>query len=464
MHYSLLSVLLLFLLSATLLITAGFVFVKRHAQKLSRADQVDRNLTQYREIEREILEQQSQGLMDEQQAKILLSEAKQQLIIDAENIKTLQTDTALKPDSTSTGRPTVFYLCCLLIPTIGLLLYLPVIGGLGQSDYVQTANNISAFSKAMQANQSVDALRQMAGELIRDLEGKAKSYTDDTEVLSLLANFYDLQGQTDKVIDTYEKMLDHYPSDPNIHATLAQAKYLKTADLIEAAGGFDQSNNDSLRARVSVLANEIDQHLTSALEQDPNHLRALQLRAMQMQAMGEHQEAAKALIKARNLSEHSSPMWQQFNMYLMSLLEQYPSLKSLPELASLESSAETQKPKEGAIIAVELNVDEALLKKYFAEAPSNTTVFVFVRTIDGNRMPLAAKRLTLGELPTTLEITDKDTLGNRSLAQFEQLLIGARISRSGNATIGKGDLQSTPVIVEVQKGKTEVSVLINQEF
>jgi cytochrome c-type biogenesis protein CcmH len=63
-------------------------------------------------------------------------------------------------------------------------------------------------------------------------------------------------------------------------------------------------------------------------------------------------------------------------------------------------------------------------------------------------MPLAIARRRADELPLTLTLDDSMAMQPQlKLSAFERVVVGARISRSGNATPQSGDLegQSTPV-------------------
>ena len=58
-------------------------------------------------------------------------------------------------------------------------------------------------------------------------------------------------------------------------------------------------------------------------------------------------------------------------------------------------------------------------------------------------MPLAIARLTAAQLPARVTLTD--TMGmvpGLDLSQFPNVVVGARISKSGNATPQRGDLQT----------------------
>jgi cytochrome c-type biogenesis protein CcmH len=71
------------------------------------------------------------------------------------------------------------------------------------------------------------------------------------------------------------------------------------------------------------------------------------------------------------------------------------------------------------------------------------TLFVFLRLPEGPPMPLAAKRVGAPSFPLTLTISDADRLQEgRSLASYDRLMVGARLSTSGEATGNPGDPQA----------------------
>ena len=58
-------------------------------------------------------------------------------------------------------------------------------------------------------------------------------------------------------------------------------------------------------------------------------------------------------------------------------------------------------------------------------------------------MPLAIARLTAAQLPATVTLTDAmGMVPSLTLSKFPQVVVGARISKSGNASAQSGDLQT----------------------
>jgi cytochrome c-type biogenesis protein CcmI len=90
-------------------------------------------------------------------------------------------------------------------------------------------------------------------------------------------------------------------------------------------------------------------------------------------------------------------------------------------------------------ITVKVSLDPKLKGKV---RPSDT-LFVFAKAAQGPAMPLAIARLTAAQLPASVTLSDSmSMMPNLTISKFEQIVLGARISKSGNAAPQKGDYQT----------------------
>ena len=93
--------------------------------------------------------------------------------------------------------------------------------------------------------------------------------------------------------------------------------------------------------------------------------------------------------------------------------------------------------------AAHIMVNVALDPKFKDSVGPNDTLFVFAKAAHGPPMPLAITRLTAAQLPARLTLTDAmGMVPGLTLSRFPQVVVGARISKSGNATPQSGDLQT----------------------
>ena len=118
------------------------------------------------------------------------------------------------------------------------------------------------------------------------------------------------------------------------------------------------------------------------------------------------------------------------------------------------SSVDLAKP---AGIELRLSIAPELQSKVKPDEP----LFIFAKAVDGPPMPLAAIRMTAGELPREVVLTDANLLRGGKLTDHKQLKIGARIARSGQPMAASGDLQSAEVVVDVPASEP-VELVIDQ--
>ncbi len=112
----------------------------------------------------------------------------------------------------------------------------------------------------------------------------------------------------------------------------------------------------------------------------------------------------------------------------------------------------------GASISGVVRLDESLMQ----DVAIGDTLFVYARAASGPRMPLAIVRKTVKDLPFEFTLDDSMAMNPAmKLSSFQQVVVGARISKSGNALPQPGDLQvvSRPMSVDGVQG---LELVINE--
>ena len=98
-------------------------------------------------------------------------------------------------------------------------------------------------------------------------------------------------------------------------------------------------------------------------------------------------------------------------------------------------------PEGTAASGARISVTVTLSATFASTASPQDTVFVFARAAEGPRMPLAIERRTVSELPITLHLDDSMAMMPAlKLSSFADIVVGARVSKSGNALPAPGDL------------------------
>lgn len=91
------------------------------------------------------------------------------------------------------------------------------------------------------------------------------------------------------------------------------------------------------------------------------------------------------------------------------------------------------------------------------------TVFILARAAQGPRMPLAVFRKQVKDLP--IEFTLNDSMAMRpqmKLSGFSQIVVAARVSKSGMAMPRPGDFEGVSTIVT--PGATGLNIVIDTEL
>ncbi|MFN0303996.1 MAG: c-type cytochrome biogenesis protein CcmI [Burkholderiales bacterium] len=88
------------------------------------------------------------------------------------------------------------------------------------------------------------------------------------------------------------------------------------------------------------------------------------------------------------------------------------------------------------------------------------TMYIFARAAEGPRMPLAIVKRQVKDLPYSFNLDDAQAMApTMKLSGASAVIVGARISRSGDATPKSGDLQGLSGTVKV--GASNVAIVID---
>ncbi|MFT4630150.1 MAG: cytochrome c-type biogenesis protein CcmH, partial [Dinoroseobacter sp.] len=99
----------------------------------------------------------------------------------------------------------------------------------------------------------------------------------------------------------------------------------------------------------------------------------------------------------------------------------------------------------GPSLSIRVSIDDALN----SQVTTSDVVFVFARAKQGPPAPLAVRRLTVADLPANITLSDSDAMMDQfKLSRFDEVLVSARVAKSGNPIAQAGDFQS--VLFETQ--------------
>ena len=116
------------------------------------------------------------------------------------------------------------------------------------------------------------------------------------------------------------------------------------------------------------------------------------------------------------------------------------SASSSAEYPMAAPAADNQSTPAAASLKVTVSLSPAMAKK----AAPNDVVFIFARAANGPRMPLAIVRKQVKDLPATLVLDDSLAMNpEMKLSSVPEVIVVARVSKSGMASAQAGDLEGT---------------------
>ena len=130
-----------------------------------------------------------------------------------------------------------------------------------------------------------------------------------------------------------------------------------------------------------------------------------------------------------------------------------------PTLASASAAAGTSPAGPAGASGAKITGRVSLAPALAARAAPTDTVFIFARAAEGPRMPLAILKRTVADLPISFALDDSMAMSPQmKLSNFPLVVVGARISKSGNAMPQPGDLQGQAAPSKIGSGGIELVI------
>jgi len=194
-----------------------------------------------------------------------------------------------------------------------------------------------------------------------------------------------------------------------------------------------------------------------ALKIDPLQWKAL---AMAGSAAFERKDYKTAVAYWEKLQSRAEP-GSEFAREVAANVDEARQLGGLKVAASAAPPVKADAKSTAGAAGAAVDGIVALSRELAAKAAPTDTVFVFARAAEGPRMPLAVMRFQVKDLPAKFHLDDSMAMSPAAkLSNHPDVVIGARVSKSANATPQAGDLQGASKPVKV--GATGVAVLIDQ--
>ena len=199
------------------------------------------------------------------------------------------------------------------------------------------------------------------------------------------------------------------------------------------------------------LTPQILQTLRSIIQQQPNNPKPYMTWGMALFQNGDYEGAIR--------------IWQQYlqregvdpraaQLLKRSIDVAQAELQKTPQTPSSPVVGEAGKPE----IQVTVNVPEAVK----AQLSANDILFVYAKATSGPPMPLAVVRQPVSGWPVTALLNDNNAMTPAmTISKFEEVVVQARISSSGNAIPQSGDWIGPTEVIKLTPGVQSVSLELN---
>ena len=385
------------------------LFVRHHASEAEAMSAL--NAAIYRDQLADLERDRAAGQLAETDYTDARDELQRRLLADTRK------DQVATPAPNPTGSNAVWLFLALFIPLSATGIYSLI----GKPDAILTVEQQNAKAAA--------SLEKMVEKLARKLEAEP----NNPEGWAMLARSYGQMGRFDDAEKAFERIGPALQKNPTLLAAYAELLLEKTngdfngrpRQMIAAALALDPEHTQALYlAGADAIQNgrwaDVVTHWTPLLKQlepdsdDANTIAAGLARAKQMLGRSGGSgangggSAAKVGAGRTAVSESSSKT-------ISGRIELAPALR--------------------------------------AKAKPDDVVFIFARAAvenkGGPRMPLAALRLTVADLPYQFTLSDRNALGGAKLSDAGDIRIEAKVAKSGTPTPAPGDLTGLSKVIKL---------------
>ena len=349
------------------------------------------------------------------------------------------------PRHHATGSRVAAMVVGIMVPLFTVLLYLK----LGTPSAVSPQQALAGAEAGAPAGQQHSDAPEQIQKLVGSLVERLRANPQDPEGWAVLGRSLYALGRHAEATDAFARAAAMVPNDAQL--------------LADYADSMAMANGERLDEESIAL-------IRRALQADPNNQKALWLGGTAEFEAGNFSGAVKYWERLLKLLPPNSEVSQTMAANIeeaRGLAAGNPNAphsdaQAAPGQAGINGGMDSAAPiaagssANGATVAGTVAIAPALAGRI---APTDT-LFVFARAAQGPRMPLAIMRAQAKDLPLTFSLNDAmAAMPTMKLSSASEVIIGARISKSGDAMPRAGDLQGSSAVVKV--GSAGVKIMID---
>ena len=404
---------MIFWITVTALLTLALALLLIPLMRAARVSQTDQRQKQNIQIAREkktILETQlAEGEIDQADYDAAYLDLQAALALELERDE---------EQGEATRGKWMALVVMLAIPCASITLYLTF------GEYRVIDNPQLALVAAPQPNNT--APQMTLEEMVVVIENRLQENPQDAEAWFMLGRTQMSKQDYDAATNAFRRSNEFMADEPGILFALADA--------------IGMQNNGSLQGEPEAL-------IQRGLELAPRFPNGLWLAGMAAEQRGDFKSAHEYWSLLLPMIGDNPESENEVREMLANLEIRDPSL--LKEVVTAEQST--------------LNLRIDISADLRAQASPETAVFVYAKAMQGPPMPLAVKRLQLKDLPVTLSLSDADAMmPSMKLSSFDEVLVGARVSMSGDPVAKDGDFYTEQDSVNIANPPARISLVIDR--
>ncbi len=280
--------------------------------------------------------------------------------------------------------------------------------------------------------------------MVEQVAERMKQNPNDADGWAMLARSYSMMQRNDDALAAYQKAIALGKDDAGL--------------LVDYADTLAVKNQHSLQGEPMAL-------ITRALKLDPDHIKGLALAGADAFERKDFALAAKYWGRIEAVGPPDDGLVQR----VAASLQEARKLAGVPAQAApalAQSKPQAQADTGTGTAAAggpSVSGTVSLSPELRAQTSPEDTVFIFAKAAPNGRMPLAAERKQVKDLPYQFTLDDSKSMSPQArLSGATQVVVSARISKSGNAIAQPGDLQgqSAPVALGTKDLRIDIRELV----
>ena len=290
--------------------------------------------------------------------------------------------------------------------------------------------------------------------VLENLIARLEKNPEDIEGWIMLGRTYAIMERYAEASNTYAKLVELVPDNPQILSDYADVLAMK--------------NQGNLTGKPAELIYE-------ALRIDPQYPKALALAGTIEFEQEKFEQAAVYWEKLLEVIPDDSQLAKSVKTSIaeakllssggkgITAEQQTKATDSQQEANTLSEKETSDSPTATETVLLSVSGQVTISKELAPRASPNDTLFIYARAKTGPKMPLAILRLKASDLPATFTLTDDMAMTpTMKMSSFPEVVIEARISKSGQAVPASGDLQGFSDPVKI--GNNTITVVINKQI